>query len=69
MTNEGEPGRPAGSAHVPKPGNVRTAGDMTPAELEAFAEAALTYHRYPKPGKLEVVATKNMVDQRDLALA
>ena len=32
-------------------------------------EAALRYHRYPNPGKLEIVATKNMVNQRDLALA
>ncbi len=32
-------------------------------------EAALKYHRYPKPGKLEITATKNMVNQRDLALA
>ncbi len=32
-------------------------------------EAALLYHRYPKPGKLEIIATKNMVNQRDLALA
>lgn len=32
-------------------------------------EAALDYHRYPKPGKLEIHATTNMVNQRDLALA
>jgi len=32
-------------------------------------EAALDYHRYPKPGKLEINATKRMVNQRDLALA
>lgn len=32
-------------------------------------DAALHYHRYPKPGKLEINATKNMVNQRDLALA
>lgn len=32
-------------------------------------DAALDYHRYPKPGKLEISATKNMVNQRDLALA
>ncbi len=36
---------------------------------ESLAEAALNYHRYPNPGKLEVVATKNMVNQRDLSLA
>ncbi len=32
-------------------------------------QAALDYHRYPQPGKLEVTPTKNMVNQRDLALA
>ena len=36
---------------------------------ESLAEAALNYHRYPTPGKLEISATKNMVNQRDLALA
>jgi len=34
-----------------------------------FDKAALDYHRYPVPGKLEISATKNMVNQRDLALA
>ena len=32
-------------------------------------DAALHYHRFPKPGKLEISATKNMLNQRDLALA
>ena len=32
-------------------------------------EAALHYHRFPRPGKLEVVATKPLGNQRDLALA
>ncbi|MBX2835426.1 MAG: NADP-dependent malic enzyme [Gammaproteobacteria bacterium] len=32
-------------------------------------QAALEYHRFPKPGKLEINATKIMVNQRDLALA
>ena len=36
---------------------------------ENLREAALTYHRLPKPGKLQVVATKPMGTQRDLALA
>ena len=30
---------------------------------------ALDYHRYPKPGNIEVVATKPLANQRDLALA
>jgi malate dehydrogenase (oxaloacetate-decarboxylating)(NADP+) len=32
-------------------------------------KAALNYHQFPKPGKLEVVATKPLATQRDLALA
>ncbi len=32
-------------------------------------EAALAYHRHPKPGKLEISATKPLSTQRDLALA
>jgi malate dehydrogenase (oxaloacetate-decarboxylating)(NADP+) len=36
---------------------------------EDLRDAALNYHRYPVAGKLEVVATKNLVNQRDLALA
>jgi malate dehydrogenase (oxaloacetate-decarboxylating)(NADP+) len=30
---------------------------------------ALDYHRYPRPGKIEVVPTKPLANQRDLALA
>ncbi len=36
---------------------------------ENLRDAALFYHRYPKPGKLEVTATKPLGNQRDLALA
>lgn len=36
---------------------------------ENLDEAALEYHRAPKAGKLEVVATKPLANQRDLALA
>ncbi len=36
---------------------------------DGLLEAALEYHRLPKPGKLEISATKKMVNQRDLALA
>ena len=34
-----------------------------------FRQAALAYHRSPRPGKLSVEATKRMANQRDLALA
>ena len=35
----------------------------------ALDEAALYFHRYPQPGKLEIRATKPLGNQRDLALA
>src|SRR5689334_23524301 len=36
---------------------------------DSLKEAALEYHRVPKPGKLAVVPTKPLGNQRDLALA
>src|SRR5882724_7601843 len=37
--------------------------------LDDLRKAALDYHRFPVPGKIEVVATKSLITQRDLALA
>ncbi|MBU2994719.1 NADP-dependent malic enzyme [Octadecabacter sp. 1_MG-2023] len=39
------------------------------AHKEALRQAALQYHKYPKPGKLEIRATKPMANGRDLARA
>jgi malate dehydrogenase (oxaloacetate-decarboxylating)(NADP+) len=36
---------------------------------EQFRKAALEYHEFPQPGKLAITATKQMTNQRDLALA
>lgn len=36
---------------------------------EELKQNALHYHRHPKPGKLEIKATKPLANQRDLALA
>ena len=36
---------------------------------EELKKSALDYHRYPRPGKLEIKATKPLANQRDLALA
>ena len=36
---------------------------------EDLKQSALRYHRYPKPGKLEIKPTKPLANQRDLALA
>ena len=42
---------------------------LPPAQLSNIEEAALFFHRFPKPGKLEIQATKALGNQRDLALA
>lgn len=36
---------------------------------KALQDAALHYHEYPRPGKLEIAATKPLGNQRDMALA
>src|SRR5262249_46154288 len=36
---------------------------------DELRESALAYHRGPRPGKLEIAATKPLANQRDLALA
>jgi len=36
---------------------------------EELKAAALEYHRFPTPGKISVVPTKSLINQRDLALA
>ncbi len=46
--------------------DVNLSSDDKRAELR---KAALEYHEFPKPGKIAVTATKQMVNQRDLALA
>ncbi|HEX4297781.1 MAG TPA: NADP-dependent malic enzyme, partial [Devosia sp.] len=38
-------------------------------EQQARREAALHFHEFPKPGKLEIQPTKPLGNQRDLALA
>ncbi|BBL53474.1 NADP-dependent malic enzyme [Bartonella quintana] len=42
--------------------------DFSPQKAE-LDNAALFYHQYPKPGKLEIQATTPLDNQRDLALA
>ncbi|PCI86910.1 MAG: NADP-dependent malic enzyme [Hyphomicrobiales bacterium] len=38
-------------------------------EKQSLDQAALHFHQFPKPGKLEITATKPLGNQRDLALA
>ncbi|MFM0133353.1 malic enzyme, partial [Paraburkholderia sediminicola] len=40
----------------------------TPAQGK-LREAALDYHEFPTPGKIAIAPTKQMINQRDLALA
>lgn len=46
--------------------NGTTQANNAKADLD---EQALFFHRYPRPGKLEIQATKPLGNQRDLALA
>ena len=42
----------------------------TPEQKRAeLKKAALEYHEHPTPGKLAISATKQLTNQRDLALA
>ena len=42
----------------------------TPVDKRALLRrAALEYHEFPKPGKITIAATKQMINQHDLALA
>src|SRR5215217_4073636 len=53
--------------------NFKASGsEMSPSEPNAdelLDKAALDYHRFPTPGKITVLPTKDMTTQRDLALA
>ncbi|MGQ0611022.1 MAG: NADP-dependent malic enzyme [Paracoccaceae bacterium] len=42
---------------------------MEEVRLNAAKQAALDYHEFPKPGKLEIRATKPLANGRDLSLA
>jgi malate dehydrogenase (oxaloacetate-decarboxylating)(NADP+) len=48
-----------------------TVADVTQTSdlVEARKKAALDYHEFPTPGKISVTATKQLVNQTDLALA
>jgi malate dehydrogenase (oxaloacetate-decarboxylating)(NADP+) len=42
---------------------------MDEARNDSFRQAALDYHEFPKPGKLEIRATKPLANGRDLSRA
>src|SRR5437773_9918859 len=45
------------------------AENQTQNSTQNLREAALDYHRFPTPGKISVMPTKALANQRDLALA
>ena len=45
------------------------ADDKRLKKLEELRTAALEYHEFPSPGKIAIAATKQLVNQHDLALA
>ena len=53
--------------HAPNP--QPAAPGKHPNKAAELRRAALEYHEFPTPGKLQVTATKQMINQRDLALA
>jgi len=46
-----------------------TAQNNNPDKRAQLRRAALEYHEFPKPGKIAIAATKQMLNQHDLALA
>src|SRR5215475_12993497 len=50
-----------------RPRSLQTRGDKSMEDQ--LKHAALEYHRLPTPGKISVVPTKGLFNQRDLALA
>ncbi len=62
---------------IESPSNAPVTGAQSPAsqhdartkKLEELRNAALEYHEFPTPGKIAIAATKQLVNQHDLALA
>ncbi|HLL19788.1 MAG TPA: NADP-dependent malic enzyme [Rubrivivax sp.] len=48
---------------------MSNSNEMAEQKASELKAAALEYHEFPTPGKLAVTATKQMINQRDLALA
>jgi malate dehydrogenase (oxaloacetate-decarboxylating)(NADP+) len=48
---------------------MESSNDQKEALRQQLRQAALEYHEFPTPGKISVTPTKQLVNQRDLALA
>src|SRR5262245_13773556 len=66
-TRSRKPSRPA--AYNPPPSRTRTAMPTFEEKRAELRRAALEYHEFPTPGKVAISATKQLINQRDLALA
>ncbi|WP_348706284.1 NADP-dependent malic enzyme [Acidovorax soli] len=51
------------------PENTTAENNNNPDKRAQLRRAALEYHEFPKPGKIAIAATKQMINQHDLALA
>jgi malate dehydrogenase (oxaloacetate-decarboxylating)(NADP+) len=51
------------------PTNISTALENNDEKRAELRRAALEYHEFPSPGKVSIAATKQLTNQRDLALA
>ena len=56
----------------PRPGEVQNMPPHTPVKADdtraELRQAALEYHEFPTPGKIAIHATKQLINQHDLAL-
>lgn len=48
---------------------MSSSGNTKEQQIASLREAALRYHEFPVPGKIEIAPTKQLTNQRDLALA
>ncbi|MCL1622991.1 NADP-dependent malic enzyme [Moraxella sp. Tifton1] len=57
--------------HIPEQNKTKdtTFASEVDAQRIQFEQAALHYHEHPRPGKISVTPTKQIANQRDLALA
>jgi malate dehydrogenase (oxaloacetate-decarboxylating)(NADP+) len=53
----------------PKPSSVHSSNEPVKDKQQQLRSAALEYHEFPIPGKIAIAATKQLVNQHDLALA
>ena len=46
---------------------MSSSGNTKEQQIASLREAALHYHEFPVPGKIEIAPTKQLTNQRDLA--